>query len=90
VMSEAEIGKDLKVASLYYLSLKGLATSLNMSVDRLHASHCTGCLDYHNPFDMRIYDMGYQRTPYAKAMFVKKSESKSKKLQLPVSIQPPQ
>ena len=87
VMSEAEIGKDLKVASLYYLSLNGLAASLNMSVDRLHASHCTGCLDYHNPFDMRLFDPEYQRTPYAKAIFVKKSESKSKKIPLPISAQ---
>ncbi|KKS03530.1 MAG: Amidophosphoribosyltransferase [Candidatus Curtissbacteria bacterium GW2011_GWA2_41_24] len=90
VMSEAEIGKDLKVASLYYLSLKGLAASLNMSVDQLHASHCTGCLDYHNPFDMHLFDPEYQRTPYTKAIFVKKSESKSKKIPLPISAQLPQ
>lgn len=66
VMDEEEICKQLKVSSLYYLSLAGLAASLGMTTDKMHASHCTGCLDYHNPFDMRAYDTEYKNTPYAK------------------------
>lgn len=64
VKSEEEIGGELGVASLYYLSLEGMAKSLGESVDGLRASHCTGCLDYHNPFDMRKYDKEYARTKY--------------------------
>jgi len=65
IMSQEEIQKNLKVASLYYLSLEGLAASLEMTVDQMHASHCSGCLDYNNPFDMSQYDPEYRRTPYA-------------------------
>ena len=64
VLSEKEIQKSLKVSSLYYLTLEGLAASLGMTVDKMHASHCTGCLDYNNPFDMRPYDHEYPKTPY--------------------------
>jgi len=64
VMTEEEICARLKVSSLYYLSLQGLAASLKMAVDKMHASHCTGCLDYNNPFDMRSFDPEYQKTPY--------------------------
>ena len=65
VLTEEEIRVQLKVASLYYLSLEGLAASLEMTVDQMHASHCSGCLDYNNPFDMSQYDPEYRRTPYA-------------------------
>ena len=64
--SEEEIKKELKVSSLHYLSIEGMARSLGMTVDQMRMSHCTGCLDYNNPFDMRPYDPEYERTPYAK------------------------
>jgi amidophosphoribosyltransferase len=67
VMSEEEIRKSLNVASVHYLSMDGLAASLNMTSNQLKKSHCTGCLDYNNPFDMRIYDSEYPKTPYAKS-----------------------
>ncbi len=63
-MSEAQIQKILKVSSLHYLSLGGMARSLGLTVDQLHQSHCTGCLDYHYPFDMRPFDPAYAKTPY--------------------------
>jgi len=63
-MTEEEIRKELAVSSLYYLSLQGLAASLKMSVDEMHATHCTGCLDYNYPFDMRSSDSQYKKTPY--------------------------
>jgi len=65
-MSEEEIRDELKVASLHYLTLKGLANSLNMTTDEMHQSHCTGCLDYHNPFDMRPFDKQAEKTLYIK------------------------
>jgi len=72
-MSEAEIQKKLKVSSLYYLSLEGMARSLGMNVQQLHMSHCTGCLDYHYPFDMRKFDPAFAKTPYVNKHFQKKS-----------------
>ena len=72
-MSEAQIQKRLQVSSLHYLSMQGLARSLGMMPDELHASHCTGCLDYHYPFDMRPYDPAYTKTPYVHQQFSKKS-----------------
>ena len=63
-MSEEEVKKHLKVASLHYLSVAGMAKSLGMTEEKLHASHCTGCLDYHNPFDMRPYDSEYSKVKY--------------------------
>lgn len=65
-MTEGEIQKELKVSSLAYLSLDGLAASLGMDIEKMHASHCTGCLDYANPFDMRPFDPEYNQTSYIK------------------------
>ena len=65
-MTEEEIRKKLKVSSLFYLGFSGLAASLGVSIEKMHASHCTGCLDYHNPFDMRPYDPEYEKTTYLK------------------------
>lgn len=64
--TETEIKKELGVASLHYLSLEGLAKSLGMTGDEMHKSHCTGCLDYNYPFDMRPFDKDFPKTPYAK------------------------
>jgi len=64
VMSEEEIRKVLNVASVRYLSMEGLAKSLGLSKKQLKESHCTGCLDYNNPFDMRTYDRDFANTPY--------------------------
>lgn len=61
-LTVAEIKDKLKVASVQYLSLMGVARSLGMTRDQLHKSHCTGCLDYQNPFDMRPYDPEYKKT----------------------------
>ncbi len=66
VLTEDQIRKKLKVASVNYLSLEGMAKSLGMTKEKLHTSHCTGCLDYNNPFDMASYDPEYSKTPYAK------------------------
>lgn len=66
VMTEEQIRRKLQVASLYYLTIEGMAKSLGMSREEMHNSHCTGCLDYNNPFDMRPYDPEYSKTPYAK------------------------
>ena len=71
VRSEDEIRKRLKVASLHYLSIEGMAKSLGTDLNSLHGSHCTGCLDYHNPFDMRLFDQEYKKTPYAKSPKIK-------------------
>ncbi len=65
VKTEEEIRKQLKVPSLHYLSLRGMARSLGMSLEQMRTSHCTGCLDYNNPFDMSSYDAEYKKTPYA-------------------------
>jgi len=62
--TEDEIKKQLRVTSLHYLTLEGMAKSLGMTVEKLHQSHCTGCLDYNYPFDMRPYDRDYNRTLY--------------------------
>ena len=65
IMSEVEIKDQLKVSSVHYLSMRGLARALDMTVSELHESHCTGCLDYHNPFDMQAFDPEYAKTAYA-------------------------
>lgn len=75
VLTEDQIRRKLKVTSLRYLSLSGMAKSLGMTLDEMRDSHCTGCLDYNNPFDMRPYDPEYPQTPYAK--FRKISDSVS-------------
>lgn len=66
VLGDDVIKKMLNVASVKYLSLKGLAQSLGLSENEMQQSHCTGCLSYNNPFDMRLYDKEYKKTPYAK------------------------
>jgi len=71
VLEEEEIKKILNVASVHYLSMEGLAKSLGLSEKQLQESHCTGCLNYNNPFDMRPYDPEYQKTPYAKIIGTK-------------------
>ncbi|OGD94936.1 hypothetical protein A3A48_03405 [Candidatus Curtissbacteria bacterium RIFCSPLOWO2_01_FULL_37_9] len=63
-LSENQLKKKLKVSSFFYLSIKGLAKSLGMTVDQMHSSHCTGCLDYYYPFDMRSYDRDFSKTAY--------------------------
>lgn len=75
VMSEDEIKKVLNVASVHYLSMDGLAKSLGMNNDEMQKSHCTGCLNYNNPFDMRRYDKEFKDTPYAKVEGSELSES---------------
>jgi len=70
-MSEEEVRKMLNVSSVHYLSMAGMARSLGMTEDKLHASHCTGCLDYHNPFDMRPYDSEYPKVKYLSGETVK-------------------
>ena len=65
VLTEEEIKRKLKVDSLHYLSISGMAKSLGMTLDEMRVTHCTGCLDYNNPFDMRPYDPEYPQTPYA-------------------------
>ena len=80
-MSEAEVKKHLKVASLHYLSVAGMAKSLGMTEEKLHSSHCTGCLDYHNPFDMRPYDSEYSKVKY---LSNKMSQNRKIVPQLPV------
>ncbi|MBI2327222.1 class II glutamine amidotransferase [Candidatus Curtissbacteria bacterium] len=77
-LSEDQIKRKLNVSSLHYLTLGGMARSLNMTQEEMHSSHCTGCLDYNNPFDMRPYDPEYPKTPYAKFQ----------KVNLPEVIQP--
>lgn len=66
VLSEDQIRRKLKVDSVHYLSLVGMAKSLGITKEKLHQSHCTGCLDYNNPFDMRAYDPEFLSTPYAR------------------------
>lgn len=82
-MTEKEVTKKLKVSSLYYLSLKGLAASLGMNLAQMQQSHCSGCLDYHNPFDMRPYD-----PEFAKTLYLQKKLSKLPKRIHPVTTQP--
>lgn len=76
IMSEEEIRDHLKVSSLYYLSMQGMASALGQNLDQLHQSHCTGCLDYNNPFDMRSFDPEFEKTPYAKVKQQTKSTDK--------------
>ena len=64
IMDIEEIRVPLKVASLHYLSIDGMAKALGLNFEKLHQSHCTGCLDYNNPFDMKEYDLEYSKTPY--------------------------
>lgn len=66
VLTEDQIKRKLKVDSLHYLSMGGMAQSLGMSLEQMRNSHCTGCLDYNNPFDMSRFDPEYKKTPYAK------------------------
>ncbi|MBI3282525.1 class II glutamine amidotransferase [Candidatus Curtissbacteria bacterium] len=66
VLTEDQIRRKLKVHSLHYLSIGGMAKSLGLTLDELRNSHCTGCLDYNNPFDMSRFDPEYKKTPYAK------------------------
>lgn len=66
ILSEEEIAKKLNVPSVNFLSINGMAASLGMSMDQLKKSHCTGCLDYNNPFDMRPYDREFPKTTYLK------------------------
>lgn len=64
VLSDSEIKKVLNVSSVKYLSMHGLAKSLNLTDQQLKDSHCTGCLNYNNPFDMIPYDKEFKKTPY--------------------------
>ncbi|MDO8487577.1 MAG: class II glutamine amidotransferase [Candidatus Curtissbacteria bacterium] len=63
-LEEDEIKNKLKVSSLHYLSIYGMAASLGMNLDELKTTHCTGCLDYNNPFDMRPFDPEFRKTTY--------------------------
>lgn len=80
-MSEEEIRDKLKVASVHYLSLDGLAKSLNMTEEQMHQSHCTGCLDYNNPFEMSAYDSEFSRTAYLKERTIKYKTQKYTQIQ---------
>ncbi len=71
VLTEDQIRKKLKVNSLHYLSIGGMAKSLGMTLDEMRNSHCTGCLDYNNPFDMRPYDSEFDKTVYLNNFAVK-------------------
>lgn len=64
VLAEEDIRKILNVASVKYLTMEGLARSLGLTEQELKESHCTGCLNYNNPFDMQPFDREYKRTPY--------------------------
>ena len=48
-----------------------MAKSLGLTKEGMRRSHCTGCLDYNYPFDIRAYDPEYKRTTYAKYTMVK-------------------
>ena len=74
-LTEEEIKRKLKVTSLHYLSMGGMATSLKKTLPQLHNSYCTGCLDYNNPFDMCPYDPEHAKTPYIKRPAVKSKVS---------------
>lgn len=80
-LTEAQIKQKLKVSSLHYLSLNGLASSLAMTKNQMHESHCTGCLDYSNPFDMRPYDPEFNNT-----LYLQKELQKTKKRIVPSPI----
>lgn len=85
ILSEKDIKHRLKVSSLYYLTIDGLAKSLDMNIQQLHGSHCTGCLDYHNPFDMRPYDSEYPQTPYARLSQIKRDVRRKNLNLVPIS-----
>lgn len=70
VLTEEQIRKKLKIDSLHYLSIGGMAKSLGVTTGELRNSHCTGCLDYNNPFEMQTYDPEFKKTPYAKPIKV--------------------
>ena len=65
--TEEEIRSQLKVSSVHYLTIGGMAKSLGLTTAELRNSHCTGCLDYNNPFDMHPYDAEYEQTTYIQA-----------------------
>ncbi len=71
VLTSDEIKKKLNVSSVHYLSMHGLASALDMTLEQLETTHCTGCLDYNNPFDMQEYDKEFNKTPYAKTKITK-------------------
>lgn len=77
VLGNDQIRRKLQVESLYYLTIEGMAKSLGMTKEQMHNSHCTGCLDYNNPFDMRPYDPEYPKTPYAKYLTPKARGTRS-------------
>jgi len=85
VATEEELRKELQVTSLHYLSLDGMAKSLGMTKDQMHNSHCTGCLDYNYPFDMRPFDSAYAKTPYAKILAGKTPKDPSSQISIQVS-----
>lgn len=71
IMREDEIRDQLKVASVHYLSAEGMAEALGLGVEKMRQSHCTGCLDYNNPFDMSAYDPEFKKTSYLKKSKIK-------------------
>ncbi|OGD86693.1 hypothetical protein A2164_02750 [Candidatus Curtissbacteria bacterium RBG_13_35_7] len=75
VLSEEEIRKLLNVSSVHYLSSNGMARALGITVEKMHQSHCTGCLDYNNPFDMHAYDKEFTKTPYIQKIKASKIRS---------------
>ena len=81
VLKEEEIRDHLNVASVHYLSMEGMASALGITKDELHQSHCTGCLDYNNPFDMQEFDKEYAKTSY-----VPKSKKQSPYTQIQTQI----
>jgi len=78
IMSDTELADVLKVASVNYLSSEGMARALGMNINEMRKSHCTGCLDYNNPFDMRPYDNELKNTTYLR---------KSKQVKFPTQVQ---
>lgn len=72
VMTEEQIRGKLNVTTLHYLGISGMAKSLGLTLETLRQSHCTGCLDYHNPFNMQAYDPEIKNTPYAQFQKTKK------------------
>lgn len=78
IMSDADLAKMLKVSSVHFLSSEGMAKALGITALQMRESHCTGCLDYNNPFDMRPYDKELHKTAYLR---------KSKAIKYPGQIQ---
>lgn len=85
-LTENQIKKTLKVSSVNYLSLPGMAKSLGLSAQDLRQSYCTGCLDYNNPFDMRSYDREYPKTTYLNNFQPKPSKTIKTVVNLPQAI----